>query len=230
MTTPQQPQPAAPQQPDIVGDVAEATLVTAVGTALIQAITVPAAMTMLAGMIRVSQIPRQALFSVLQVVMSHPPGQTGMFGPATTATERMNLQRRAQFVVAAARRVGAAITQARSEGRSVPQALADAIQRERRFYAQHLIATWQRSAAGAQVDMEAATRGLLLGWHATRDKRTSAECLAANGKNFYAGDMPVIGYPGAVHPHCRCQAGAAFPGASLLPSYGMRASRYRRAA
>lgn len=231
MTTPQQPQPAAPQQPDIIGDIAEATLVAAVGTALIQAVTVPAAMTILAGMIRASQIPRQALFAVLQVVMSHPPGQTGMFGPATTLTERMNLQRRAQFTVAAARRVGQAVTQARSEGRSVPQALADAIQRERRFYAQHLIATWQRSGAGAQVDMEAMSRGLLLGWHAVRDKNTSADCLAADGKNFYADHMPLIGYPGAVHPHCRCQPGAPFPGARLLRSHGVPdQGRYRRVA
>ena len=67
-----------------------------------------------------------------------------------------------------------------------------------------------------QVDMATMTYGLLLGWHTVIDKRTSAECYWANGQNFHADQMPAIGYPGAVHPHCRCYPGAPFPGGKLL--------------
>jgi hypothetical protein len=134
-------------------------------------------------------------------------------------------------VVAAARRIGADLSAAHSRGQSLPAALLKSVQRERRFYAQHLMAIWQRSQAGAQVDSAQMTYGNLLGWHALRDKNTSADCLAADGRNFYADHMPLIGYPGAVHPHCRCQAGTPFPGARLLPSFGTpQAGRYRRAA
>lgn len=228
MTTPQQP---PPQQPNPFAGVAEATLVAAVATALIEATSGPAALAMLGGLLQAARIPRQAMLSVLHVVMSNPPGRTGFYGPATMASERLNLTRRAQFVVSAARRVGSDMIAARSRGQSLPDALARAVQRERRLYGQHLMATWNRSQAGAQADSAAMTYGLLLGWHATIDAKTSAECRQANGRNFYADHMPLIGYPGAVHPHCRCQPGAPFPGARLVPSHGLPdARRYRRAA
>lgn len=223
MTTPQQPPPS--QAP------ADAAAVAAIGAALLTAISAPAAVAVLASQLQLTGLPRRAMLASLEIVMNHPPGQTGFYGPATMTVERLNLQRRAAFVLAAARRIGADLTAARSRGQSIPGTLAQAIKRERRFYAQHLIATWQRSQAGAQVDGEAMTRGLLLGWHAVHDTRISAECRQADGKNFYADHMPLIGYPGAVHPHCRCRAGAPFPGARLVPSYGLpSAATYRRAA
>ena len=226
MTTPQQP-PPPPQQ----NTAQEAALVVAIGTALITATSAAVALGSLLAYLPYARIPRQAMFAALDIVMRYPPGQTGFYGPATMAMERMNLQRRSAFVVAAARRIGVSLKDARSRGESQTAALARAVQQERRFYGQHLIATWQRSQAGAQVDSAAMVSGLLLGWHTTRDTRTSADCLAANGKNFYADHMPVIGYPGAVHPHCRCQAGTPFPGARLLRSYGLPAARkYQRAA
>jgi hypothetical protein len=171
------------------------------------------------------------VFAALQIAMAHPPGLTGAYGAATLTTERLNLQRRAQFVVLASRRIGADLVSVHSRGQSMGEALLSAVSRERRYYAQHLLAIWNRSEAGAQTDNAAMTWGNLLGWHAVRDRNTSAECLAANGKNFYADHMPLIGYPGAVHPHCRCQAGAPFPGARLVPSHGLpQGSKYRRAA
>jgi hypothetical protein len=226
MTTPQQP----PQQ-DPAADIAVAAAVAEIGTVLLTAVTVAAAAGALARMTQGMGIARQAMFSALGITMGHPPGQTGFYGPATMATERSNLQRRAMFVLAAARRITADLAAAHSRGQGMAAALAAAVTRERRFYAQHLIATWQRSQAGAQVDGEAMTRGLLLGWHTKHDSKTSAECRQADGRNFYADHMPLIGYPGAVHPHCRCRAGAPFPGARLLPSTGIPSTgRYRRAA
>ena len=50
----------------------------------------------------------------------------------------------------------------------------------------HVAAMWQRATAAGKVDMEAATHGRKLGWLAILDHRTSPECAAASGKNFYA--------------------------------------------
>ena len=56
----------------------------------------------------------------------------------------------------------------------------------------------------------------LVGWKAVMDSRTSAECAAANGKNFPADRPPVIGWPGAVHPHCRCVPTKPYAGAGMV--------------
>jgi hypothetical protein len=221
VTTPQQP----PPQPATGQD---AALVTAVGSALLSATGPAIALTMIPAGLLTGGIGGYAMGAALQIVMSFPPGQSGAYGAATLAMERSNLLRRAQFTVAAARRIAQALASAHSTGQPLSQALAAAVQRERRFYAQHLMAIWQRSQAGAAADSAAMSYGNLLGWHTVRDARTSADCLAANGKNFYADHMPLIGYPGAVHPHCRCRPGPPFPGAAMLAVPG--AGRYRRAA
>ena len=72
--------------------------------------------------------------------------------------------------------------------------------------------------AAMNTDMASWSYGDLLGWYTVRDARTSAECLAADGRNFSASAPPLIGYPGAVHPHCRCYPGPAHPGGRMLPS------------
>ena len=98
------------------------------------------------------------------------------------------------------------------------KALQDGLARERRYYGMHLAAMWQRATAAGKTDMEAATHGRLLGWYTVIDKKTSAECFAADHHNFYADRMPDIGWPGGgPHPNCRCFPGAPWPGAPLLP-------------
>jgi uncharacterized protein with gpF-like domain len=134
------------------------------------------------------------------------------------AVIRLNALRRAQFTVMAARRLTSSILTARSRGQTARQALAEALPRERRYFGQHIEAAWQRARAAAQVDSTAASYGPVLGWYTVRDRRTSAECLAANGKNFRADVMPAIGWPGAVHNHCRCYPGPPVPGARMLSS------------
>jgi hypothetical protein len=58
----------------------------------------------------------------------------------------------------------------------------------------------------------------LVGWHAKLDGRTSPECRAADGANFPANRPPSIGWPGAVHPSCRCRPGAPHAQGRLLDS------------
>lgn len=79
------------------------------------------------------------------------------------------------------------------------------LEREQRYFNQHLAAARKRRDAASDVDKARAKYGDTLGWKAKMDNRTSPECRAANGKNFDAGRMPAIGYPGAVHPFCRCK-------------------------
>jgi SPP1 gp7 family putative phage head morphogenesis protein len=170
-----------------------------------------------------------AMLMVLsRIVMAHPPPVTGFAGPAGARVSRMNMARRAQFAIAAAHRVMSAMLAARAHGEPVIAAGRGQVERERRYYQQHLEAMWNRAQAAMAVDMQAAEHGNLLGWLARRDNRVTPECKWASGKNFYADDPPYIGLPG-VGPHvgCRCKAVAPWPGGELLPGSG---PRYARAA
>lgn len=114
-----------------------------------------------------------------------------------------NLQRRASYLVNAARRV--------SRG-ALRGELGAALAAERRYWEQHRHAMKNRmDQAQAVADAMAFWPGRWLGWHAKMDDRTSAECRAAHGRNFNPNRIPPIGYPGAVHPHCRCRPGAPWP-------------------
>ncbi|HYK70449.1 MAG TPA: hypothetical protein VEV45_21065 [Streptosporangiaceae bacterium] len=216
MTTPQQPPPQQPP-PQQLPVAAAAVLATAA--------TVAAAAGVLAPLFIAEGIRRKVVEAALGVVMGMPPETTGFHGPATAHVARLNLMRRAQFLVASARRLQADVTAARSRDESLVRALADGVIRERRNYGQHLMANWARAQAAANVDSASMDYGRLLGWYTRRDSRTSPECLAANRRNFYADQMPPIGYPGAVHPHCRCLPGPPFPGAPLVGGEAFRARR-----
>jgi hypothetical protein len=213
---------APPQQPPPQPDSQLALAVTAV---LTTAVTVDAAVSVLSVSFRRAGVEPAALRGSLTAVMSFPPENLGAHGPATMAVIRLNHLRRAQFVVAAARRLTADLRLARSRGESLGRALADGVSRETRYYGQHLQATWNRAKAASATDSAASLYGDVLGWNATMDKVTSPECRAANGKNFWAASMPLIGYPGMVHPACRCWPSRAHAGAAFLPTAAKRMVR-----
>lgn len=85
-------------------------------------------------------------------------------------------------------------------------ALAD----EKDNFNRHLEAGRNRHQRATEVDRAAKRFGAKLGWHAKMDAQTSEECREANGRNFEASRIPAIGYPGTVHPHCRCKPGRPF--------------------
>lgn len=151
------------------------------------------------------------------IVLEHPPPVTGVVGAASAQTSRQNLLRRAQFVVSAGRRLAGDVQGAVSRGEDPVRAMRDGLARERRYYSQHVDAMWKRATAAGMCDMEAAAWGQLLGWYAVLDKRTSRECRAADGRNFSTGRMPAIGFPGGVHPHCRCRPGPPHQNGRMLP-------------
>lgn len=229
MTTPAappQPQQPGQQQDDALDDTALAVAI----AALLAGLTVAGAyVTSVAGMLAMlkarfalSAAALQALGAVLSLVTEHPAPSAGVSGPASAQTSRVNAARRAQYVIAASKRVLGAAREARAKGESVPGAFTDALATERRYYLMHLAAMKNRANAAAETDKAAAKYGNLLGWLAKNDDRTSAECRVASGKNYYASHMPDIGFPGAVHPNCRCKPVSAWPGGKLLPSSGLR--------
>ena len=278
MTTPAPPQQVPPGQqppPQPVTPAAEAALVTAIAGLLLVAVSSAAMIEALKLRFTLSQDMWAALSGSADIAMASPPAVTGVIGHASAQTSRMNLARRAQFVVSAGKRLVSDIAAGRagrggpplpepSPGPASAQAadlnllrrarfaeakhrrLADDIARgrtgdtgawpafqagmarERRYYSMHLAAMWNRATAAGKVDMAALEHGRLLGWYAIRgDGKTSAECKAADRHNFYADQMPDIGWPGGgPHPNCRCFPGPAWPGAPLLPSQG----RIRRTA
>lgn len=193
------------------------------------AVSVAAAVASLGALFAAAGITGAALSGALSVVMGMPPDAKGFYGPATSSVTRLNLVRRAQFTVASARRVQGALVAARSADQPLGRALADAVTAERRYYGQHLMASWGRDNAAARVDSESMTYGRLLGWYTVLDSRTSAECRAANRHNFYADQMPRIGYPGMVHPACRCLPGPPVPGAPMVGSSKARIARRQHA-
>lgn len=219
---PQRPPPPPQQQPSGLDDPA---LPLAVAAVLVTATSAATAIETLKASFILTAAALAALSAVLGDVMQHPPPLTGIIGAASEQTSRMNAARRAQFVLAAARRVLGAVRDARAKGDPVAGAVRDQLTRERRFYAQHQAAMWNRAAAAGRTDMAAAEHGDLLGWLAVADKRTSAACKAASGRNFRASRMPAIGFPGAVHPSCRCQPCAPWPGGLMLAGSGKRFAR-----
>jgi SPP1 gp7 family putative phage head morphogenesis protein len=95
-----------------------------------------------------------------------------------------------------------------------------AVEAEATYYQQHVVAEERRLRAAIMQDAAAQVIGQdgLLGWRAVIDERVTPECRWANGRNYRADQMPVIGFPGAVHARCRCAASFPLPGAPLLPS------------
>lgn len=147
-------------------------------------------------------VPVSVLFPLLTIAKSKPAayGLAKKTSPgAATQSEALEITYRAQYVYAASRRVAAAV----ASGVSREQALAA----EHRYFNQHIDAIVNRKESAIAVDEAAAKFGDELGWYAKMDARTTEECRQANGRNFNASRMPAIGYPGAVHPHCRCKAG-----------------------
>jgi hypothetical protein len=118
-----------------------------------------------------------------------------------------NAFRRASYLVNAVQRLSPAVASRDFER------ISRAERAEDRYFAAFQEAERRRNETGAQVAQVAAGYGinargeLLLNWRAKLDRKTSADCRWAHGRNFNALVIPPIGYPGMVHLWCRCKAG-----------------------
>jgi hypothetical protein len=211
MTTPIPPAGAA--------TAASSVLAAQLASALLNAVSPEQALGRILKYSRAARISPAAMLASLQLVMSMPQELTGASGPASMAVIRENHLRRAQFAIATGQRMTSAILSARSRGETARSAIADTLPRERRYFGQHIEAAWNRARAAAQVDQAYFAYGNLLGWYSVRDRSTSPECRAAHGGNFTVDAPPAIGWPGSVHPHCRCWPGAPVPGGRMLASF-----------
>lgn len=139
---------------------------------------------------------RQTVFVQLLKMDEYAPTN-----PMLGAQRRQNAFRRAAYVVNAARRMTTAV---RTRD---PATITAAWDRELNYLGSHLQANHKRNEAAIQLAKrwQRAGRPALMGWWAKRDNRTSKECLAAHGRNFDPKSIPPIGYPGSVHPNCRCK-------------------------
>lgn len=138
-------------------------------------------------------------------------------GPASRATAASEQIYRAAYLVAAAERIQSRINQ----GMTIRQAVVA----ERATFNAHRQASANRRQSAQLVDEQAKRTGALLGWSARMDERTSAECARANGRNFPVTARPLIGWPGSVHPNCRCRATSPFAGAALVDQVATTAER-----
>lgn len=159
--------------------------------------------------------PASLVTAVVTLAMSEPTQVGGVWSPSRTGeggAEDIVRARapfyRAAYIENAVDRVSEDVRKGRT--------LEDAMDTERTFFRQHITSQRNRVRAARVVDIHARRHGLLLGWYAKMDSRTSPECRAADGKNFRVDDMPRIGYPGAVHPFCRCEPGPPHRRARLL--------------
>jgi hypothetical protein len=128
----------------------------------------------------------------------------------------MNELRRAAYLVNAMARIRTAGSAASASGLSRTDALAKAKDAERVYFRQHIKASQMRQLAGSKIDGLAERYGNELGWVAKMDRKTTAECRNAHGKNFDARTPPAIGWPGVVHAECRCRPGPPWPQARML--------------
>lgn len=147
-------------------------------------------------------IPIGPLMLVLLLAQSKPMDYGTASGVAIAQSARTEVLFRAAYVLAASRRVLSALKTGSTH--------RAAMEPEKRYFEQHLGAMRKRMDSAALADRRARLYGAKLGWHATLDSRTSPECKEAHGRNFNIGERPAIGYPGAVHPHCRCKPGRPF--------------------
>ncbi len=146
---------------------------------------------------------------------SFPDLGLGAIGPMQRAEERQALAWRAIYILGAADRLTEALD------------LIHAQHVEEGYFERHVLAEERRIRAAALVDVtnrllgdriEERDKVPLLGWRSVIDNRTTPECAWANGRNFRADRLPVIGIPGGVHPRCRCTSGPPVKGAALIPS------------
>jgi hypothetical protein len=203
MTSPNEPPPPPSEQ-----GAPTAIILAAIVAALIAGSTVA---TIIALLVRLAGMQVEALRFLFRrsgplfeaTVIPRP--NTGSWTEPQFQQYNQNVHRRASYLINAGRRVSRAYTSGGLAG------MRAAYEREKTYWAQHKHAAAVRHAAAHAVG-EAMARysEVRLGWHAVMDERTSAECRQAHGRNFDPQRIPPIGYPGSVHPHCRCRPGVPF--------------------
>lgn len=118
---------------------------------------------------------------------------------------------RAAYVVNAAARIHASM--------SSGQTLKQAVSTERPNTRAHEQARRNRLNTAVEMQRLSDLFGPLLGWYRDPLSDSESECVQADGHNFDPAVGTVIGFPGSVHPHCRCVAGPPIDDGGMVNDY-----------
>lgn len=197
---------AEPEQEQPPPSAAEQAVIAALAILLASAGSMAPAAILLAllRILRPFGIDRAPAWTAFKIVRSVPrPRIWRSFGvrpgPAARAARAQEATYRAAYLLNASRRLQAAV--------AAGEDLGAALNRERAYATAHQRAAQNRAQVASDVDDSSRLWGPVLGWYTVLDDRTSKDCRRANGKNFLAAVPPRIGWPGSVHPHCRCRPG-----------------------
>lgn len=167
------------------------------------------------------RLNREAIIAAVHVALIRPVTtipEKAKYASATTRESEFFF--RATFMLQSAIRIHNGLREGRSK--------FDLERKERKYYQQHLEIQSKRASAARAADRLVARHGNILGWYTVLDNRTSPECKQAHGKNFDVTRRPSIGFPGSVHPSCRCKPGPPHRGAGTV--YAIRHRLARKAA
>lgn len=212
-------QPAAPQQPTQTASQRDRQVIAGIAAVLAAGAAASVAGATIARLLAPLKIRPEASRGALAVAtrVTGKGSRSTAAGPAEKVTATGQNAYRAAYILAAARRIDAAVSAANGDPAAQRAALAAALQTETRYAGQQLQAQDNRTASARAVDAVSRKHpGPLLGWKAVLDERTSPDCRAASGRNFSPTRPPAIGLPGAVHNACRCRAVAPFANAKLV--------------
>lgn len=146
----------------------------------------------------------------IDVLPNNKPSAQGL--SASTDVMRAARAREAHYRAAYMAKAAGRIHHELVSGTPVRTALAD----ESLHYRSHAKARRNRLDTAGGVAKNALIFGDLLGWYRDPFSNSEAECIAASGNNFSATKGTLIGFPGAVHPHCRCHSGPPHEGGRMV--------------
>jgi hypothetical protein len=164
---------------------------------------------------QITEAAIKALLELGEIGQVLEPDPSGLVAAPLRAMRKQNLLRSGAYLLNAARRLSTGAGQSLTGVN--PGSFRQAWDREQTYLDQHLQARTNRVEAAQAVTTQVRESGsMLVGWYSKLDEKTSVECRAAHGRNFRADQIPLIGLPGAVHPHCRCRPGPAHGNARLV--------------
>lgn len=201
-----------------------------IAAALLAGLTAVALLALLVKILKPWGITARALGPILKLTLRGTKTRpNAVLGSRGARTEGIVLEVRdnesffrAAYIANAAKRVQVHLDEVPVEPGEVPEpedvqkALDEALEAERRYYEQHEKARKERQKTAAQVQTAADVFGPLLGWYLNPLLNNEAECIAANGNNFYAVKGTVLGLPGSVHSGCGCYAGPPHDGGRMV--------------
>lgn len=189
-------------------------VIAALGALLVAGTTVAAVKTLLGTLQGVPAATGRLIFGQRKLAKLLGKKVTDPGQKATTAARIRHLGAQEQAKARAAYIVRATLRLAAAHATKDAAIIAAAQAQEDQYLAAHGKAAAERqTAVNDLITAVGKTKPdsdgrILMGWYA--EQFPCPVCLAVDGTNFDVFDPPLIGWPGWVHPHCGCHAGAPY--------------------